>query len=517
LYIHESSGATHFAGELNDLLALLPNRPVPDDTSVAHWIAVSNRPGSQTLYAGVRRLAPGSMLAIDRHGAVERRYWEARFREPSHRSPDELGEQVREAIDRSVRRRVSIDRDADQAAPIGVLMSGGLDSAAVAAVASEQAPGRVAAYAGLFPEHPAVDESSLIAQLRDRLGLPGVDAEVRAGGVLASVIESLDAWDAPPHGWGDFWSLPLLRAAATAGVRVMLGGDGGDELFATRTYLLADKARAGRLREMVALASALPGAGNRPPRRALARMLVSRGLIGALPYGPHDAAWRSHAARQAPPWLRRERSRAMIASDDPLAWKRLDGPRWWAHAAHGLTHGVDEAGVFEHHRRRAALAGIEARHPLFDLDLLELALRLPPQSSFDPVRNRPLLRASMIDRLPDSVRLRPAKAWFDSLITDCLAGADGPAVRGLLCDRRAELRAYVDQDVLRRALFDGKSAMQPGTFAWMHQTWRLLTAECWLRREAGGEAGATLEQLATGGAQITLRTVSDPSASALPV
>jgi hypothetical protein len=85
------------------------------------------------------------------------------------------------------------------------------------------------------------------------------------------------------------------------------------------------------------------------------------------------------------------------------------------------------------------------------------------------------------------VRLRPAKAWFDSLIVDCLAGDDGAAVRGLLSDPRAELRAYVDQDAMGAALW---GSAQPGalrSFAWMHQVWRLLTAECWLRSQASGD------------------------------
>ena len=516
LYLHEASGVMRFAGELDDLLRALPTRPAPDEASVAHWIAVSNRPGAQTLFAGVRRLNPGSMLVFDHHGATEQRYWTAQFQEPLSRSPAELAEEVRDGIDRAVRRRLSDSRDPGGELLTGVLMSGGLDSASVAAVASEQAPGRISAYAGLFPEHPAVDESGLIAELRQRLHLTGVDAEIRSGGLLASVIESLDAWGVPPRAWGDFWSLPLLRAAAAQGVQVMLGGDGGDELFAARAYLLADRARAGHLREMHALAHALPGAGDRPPRRALVRMLLSRGLVGALPYGPHDAAWRSIAARQAPRWLRRDRTRMMIASDDPLAWKRLDGPRWWAHAAYGLTRGVEDAGVFEHHRRRAALAGLQARHPLFDLDLLELTLRLPPLASFDPDRNRPMLRASMVGRLPESVLLRPAKAWFDSLIADCLSDADGAAVKGLLCDRKAELRAYLDQDAMRRALFDAGGETPSGSFAWMHQTWRLLTAECWLRREAGIELRGPAGPPGPSRPRIALRAIGEPATSALP-
>jgi asparagine synthetase B (glutamine-hydrolysing) len=291
-------------------------------------------------------------------------------------------------------------------------------------------------------------------------------------------------------GWGDFWVLPLLRAAAATGVAVTLGGDGGDELFGPRLYVLADRLRGGHALRALELALELPGAGDRPPRRQVARVLGIWGLAGAAPYGLHNALWRGRAVRRAPSWMRSRAAGDLVETDDPLAWKRLDGPRWWAHTAHGLTRGVEETGVFEHQRRRAALAGLEARHPLFDLDLVELALRQPPEATLDRYRNRPVLRASMAGMLPDSVRLRPAKALFDSLIVDCLAGPDGTAVRRLITDPRAELRAYVDLEGVRGALYGTNPQERADSFRWMHQLWRLVTAECWLRAERDpGAAG----------------------------
>ena len=95
--------------------------------------------------------------------------------------------------------------------------------------------------------------------------------------------------------------------------------------------------------------------------------------------------------------------------------------------------------MFEHQRRRAASAGLEARHPLFDLDLVELSLRQPPLATFDRHRSRPVLRAAMAGALPDAVRLRPHKALFDSVLVDSLAGPDGALARRLLSDPAAAL------------------------------------------------------------------------------
>lgn len=59
LYLHDGGGVLRFAGEIAWLLETLPQRPSPDPAAVAHWIAISRRPGNGTLYEGVRRLGPG--------------------------------------------------------------------------------------------------------------------------------------------------------------------------------------------------------------------------------------------------------------------------------------------------------------------------------------------------------------------------------------------------------------------------------------------------------------------------
>ena len=502
MFLHDAGGRLCFAGEIRHLLALLPRRPPPDPVSVAHWLTMGHRPGSATLYAGVRRLNPGAMLVLDRHGVREQSYWAPRYTGALSASEPQLAAQTRAALDRAVERRIPTGVLA------GVLMSGGLDSASVAALATTQAPGRVSAYSAVFPEHPAVDESTLIEELRGELHLGGATAQVRAGGMLASALESLEAWGLPLLSWGDFWALPLLRAAAAEGVAVTLGGDGGDELFGTRGFLLADRLRAGHPLQALEIARELPGAGDRPGRRNLARMLGSLALAGALPYRLHELARRRSARAEAPDWLRPQVVGDLLDSSDPLAWKRMDGPRWWAEVAHTVTRGIEEIGVFEHQRRRAASAGLQARHPLFDLDLVELCLRLPPRATFDRYRNRPLLRATMAGLLPDSVRLRPHKALFDSVLVDSLAGPDRAAARGLLSDPTAEIRAYVDQHAVEHVLFDSDLQLREQPFQWMWQLWRLTTTECWLRAEAGRGEELRAVALEASPAQVALRSTA---------
>ncbi len=499
LFLHESSGALVFASEVCQLLALLPRRPGPDPVGVAHWLAISGRPGDGTMHEGVRRLAPATTLVLGPDGVRERRYWQPRYREPLDLPSPELAGELRGAIAKAVRRRFDGDGRA------GVMMSGGLDSSAVAAVAADLAPeGRISAYSAVFPDHPRVDEAELIARLRDALGLSGTTARVYAGGLLASALDWSARWSVPLVGWGEFWASSLSAAAAGSGVRVMLDGEGGDQLFGRRVYLLADLVRSGRLGEAVRVARELQWTARSPPRRReLVRPLWELGVLGALPAVLEDVVRSRRPDQRAPGWLLPETARLLHGSHGESQWKHLNGPRWWAHSAYALTAVVEQFGLFEHYRRRAAAAGLESRHPLFDLDLLELGLRQPPLATVDRL-DRPLLRAAMAGLVPDAVRLRPGKALFDSLLIDTLAGPDRPAIERLLSRRDAELGAFVDLQRMRVSLLSAGDSEGEGSFLWMYRLWRLVALECWLRLEAGAGGEDLAAELGVSRARVEL-------------
>ena len=475
-FLRQRAGALLFASEIHHLLALLPRRPAPDPEGVAHWLAARNRAGSGSLFEGVRRLPPAGMVLLGKQGIGESRYWQPRFEEPLASPTEDVVAALSGALESAVGRQM------DPAGRTGVLMSGGLDSSSLAALGAARAPGRVYAYSGTFPGHPAVDESELIDELRKSLSLPGATARVFPGGIVASALEHLAAWQMPLLGWGEFWTLPLARAAGSDGVVTMLDGTGGDELFGPFSYLLADCLRAGRPLEVLRLAYGLPGGGSHVSRREVATVIRSLGIEGALPYRAHRLLQRATSARSVPAWLLPRTKRRLRRADDSLAWKRLEGPRWWAFTAHAVAHEVEAAGVFENHARLGASTGLEVRLPLLDLDLVQLALRQPPGATFDRRFSRPLLRASLAGLLPDPIRLRPAKAWFDSLIVDALAGDD--AVRDLLADPGAELGAYVDLAAMRAALLDSNRLRSADPLTWMSLVWRFVTAELWLRSQA---------------------------------
>ena len=131
------------------------------------------------------------------------------------------------------------------------------------------------------------------------------------------------------------------------------------------------------------------------------------------------------------------------------------------------------------------MAGLEARHPLLDLDLVELALGLPPELAFDRRFNRPLLRQAMEGLVPDEVRLRPYKSRFDPVLVAAIE-KDRRAIERLLLAPTAELRAFVDADDLHEVL-ERTPSDAAGERERAMKLWTFAMLECWLRRLAGHE------------------------------
>jgi asparagine synthase (glutamine-hydrolysing) len=477
-----TGGGVLAAGETADLLAALATARGPDEIALAHWLAVGGMPEDRTLHAGVQRVRPGHLAQVGPAGAVlARRWWQPLA--PDHPSPRislaAAVSGVRTTLQQAVARAID-DAGDDRCA---VLLSGGLDSSAVAALASARVR---RSYSAVFSGFTSADEAALIDQTTAALGLESVRVDVRGGGILAAAVEYVERWRLPPVSPNLFFWLPLLRRAAADGVELLLDGQGGDEVFGLSPFLLADRLRHGDPIGAVALMGRIPGANHRPPARVVASALGQFGLHGALPPG---LAARRRALRPAgsgaPEWLAPRLARAAVEVAPAEDWKRRGGPRWWAHVLAATADGAGPNLAYDHIRRRDALAGVRSRHPLADPDVLEHVLSLPPELAFHPRHSRPLLRDAVAGQLPEAVRLRASKSGFDAPFHAALAGPDREIVRTLLGARDARTRAYTRPAVVARTLLSDVPQDGGARQAWALQTWRLITAELWLRGAEG--------------------------------
>jgi len=483
LFVHAFGPRLVFASEIKHLLPLLPSRPAPDRVALVHWLALRMQYGDRTLYEGVRRLGAARFLRLGLQGSRKRRYWSPRYEPSLPGSRAELADRLRTALVESVESRIS-GRTA------GILLSGGLDSSTVAAVARHggHSTDRPRTYSAVYPDHELSDESRLIQDTVTNLDLTSVRLHFEPCGVMASAIEYTRDWQLPLLAPGHMVEAALSSHAAADGVTVLLDGQGGDELFGGAPFLIAERVRRGRLLSAVDLARRFPPTAAELPRRKLIKWLVREfGVKGAIPYWLHRTVRRVRDPRRyAPDWLNPEATVLLARTFDPWLWKRQSGaPIWWAHLSDSLTAGWERDGRLDFIRHRAAASGVESASPLLDSDLVELALRLPPDHGFDPRMSRTLVRESMAGLMPDSVRLNPVKANFAPFWYQTLAGADRPAIERLLDPRHAEIYAYIEPGAVReRILEQPERGHWRGQNWWATSAWNLATVESWLRAQA---------------------------------
>ena len=453
--------------EPRDLLPLLASAPGPDELALVRWLGSGSTRADETLYSGVERLPGGHVVELRAGIWSPRRYHRFRYRGTIDGSRGELEHLVRDAVGQAVEVRLG------EPESTGVLLSGGLDSTVVAATAAGLR-GQLPSYSLVFPEHPQVDERRLIDASAAELDLEPTLLPASGGALLPAAVSFIDEWAVPPVSPTLAIQLPLLQSARATGATRLLDGQGGDELFDTPLYLLADLLRDGRLRRAWALSHRIPGF---PPerRRELARRALREfGLKGALPHGAHG-----RRRRWAPPWFAAGAASLYREGADPWAWKRLDGPRWWAALLDSLTEQRERAGAHDYLRRRNALAGVDGGHPLLqDLDLIELVLQLPPELAFDETYDRPLLR-SAIPALPEAIRGRAEKAYFTPLLLEAVDVHDASELQRILTADDAAIRAYTQPDLVREHLLDPPLGRRGEQRAW--GLWRLAVAELWLR------------------------------------
>jgi asparagine synthase (glutamine-hydrolysing) len=435
-----------------------------------------------TGFEAIHVLPPGHYLVFDAAtGRLDgpRRWWDIPRGPPERGVPQgQWCERVRRAVREAVRARMG------GAGPVGVLVSGGIDSSLIAAVAAEEAGGRpLQAFTATFAE-PGWDESAHARAVAGRLG--AAHAEVR---LEPSCLESLPALVQGGVLLADSSALAVyaLARAVRAEVPAALSGDGGDESFGgyERHAALWTSERLPRwLRAGLApLGRRMPPAAGRKSRWNAARRFLA--ALDAAPLARY-LAWRSlFGPGDLERLLAPEAAREALAGDLLAAWRRLaaglDERPWIDRAmAIDLQDYLPDDGLAKVDTAAGA-HGLEVRSPLLDAAVVELARRMPWQAKWRRrlgrmPQGKRVLREAFASALPGPVRGR-GKMGFGVPVSRWLAGPYADWAREVLLDPGARTARLLRREAVGRLLSDHAAARADhgeGIYA-------LLCLELWMR------------------------------------
>jgi asparagine synthase (glutamine-hydrolysing) len=481
LYYQDKADGLAFASELR----ALPRGEIDLDALEA-FLAFNSIPGPYSIFREVKKLPPGHLLVWEDGEARV-----SRFARPApvpasevrRENEDELAEELRARLRDSVRAHLIAD------VPVGVLLSCGVDSSALAALAAQESSEPVHTFSIGFEERSfdELDDARAVAQL---YGTRHEELVLRPDAALLLPVLA-DAFDEP---FADSSALPtyLVSELAARHVKVALSGEGGDELFGGYYTYAADllALRVGRLAPLAGpLVERLPSSSRRASFDYKAKRFVR--AAGLPPLERHHA-WKEIFSPDA---------RAELLGSDPLSGSRLD-PVDLLRTRFAETEGAELLARLQDvdlgtylvddllvKTDRASMAhSLEARVPYLDPLVAGLAQALPTRLKVSGLRKKRLLRKAAAPLLPRRIvygRKRgfsiPAVAW--------LRGELEPFARDVLSTETLRRQAYFEPTSVARLLdrhVAGKEDLS-------RQLWGLLAFTLWYERHVERTPGALAE------------------------
>lgn len=402
-YSLSPKGELLFGSDLWALLAGMDGTPAIREDALADFLAFGYVPEPKSILDGIVKLPPAHRLILKRGAwreAKPERYWSIRVH------PEDRGQTLDDAVEELMPLlRKAVDKRLVADVPLGAFLSGGVDSGAMVALASQlRGPGLDACTMAF--EDKAFDESDLAAMVARRYEARHHIETVREE-AMADTGALGHAYSEP---FADASALPTIQLCRLAArhVKVALSGDGGDELFAGyRRYPhhLAEERVKARIPGAVSrglfgpLARAYPALPNAP------KVLRAKSTFESLAADSMGGLFRATAIMReserdalltrVPTYSSTDLLRAHAAeadTDDPLARAQYVDLMTWLPGR--MLVKVDRASMF---------AGVEVRNPLLDLDLAEWASRLPTRLKLDGFSGKHVLKSALRGLVPSEI------------------------------------------------------------------------------------------------------------------
>jgi asparagine synthase (glutamine-hydrolysing) len=469
LFWAQHRGGLVFASELKALMAdaEFPRRLSAE--GLAYYLSFGYVPGDKCILDGVHKLMPAHCLTWSLAGGTPaiRRYWDLPAARADENASDEaLADELERLLTSAVREQLIAD------VPLAVLLSGGIDSSLVTALAARTSSHRVRTFTVTLPEHPQLDEQRFARAVAAHLGTDHVELPLDQSSV--DLIRKLSAQYDEPIADSSMIPTYLLARTVSQHCKVVLGGDGGDELFggylSYQTALRREQVQ--RRVPLAARAAIAATARHALPLGTRGRnVLIS--LAGTSADGiAHSAVWTHDSDyRRMSSWLARRRPAA-----SPRMWRRA-----LVQPARGLP-GAAMAADFRSYLpedilvkvdRAAMLCSLEVRAPFLDARVIDFAFARVPNRLRVTLAERKILLKRLARRLLPPTLDIDRKQGFTIPLSKWLSPETLDAWRQ---DCREQIRAVLSETEVARLI---KRRALPAA---EHSLYAIIMLTSWMRQ-----------------------------------
>jgi asparagine synthase (glutamine-hydrolysing) len=480
-YYTLQQGVFAFASELTAFSHLPVLQLAVERQSIARFLAYEYVPTPQSIYREVFKLRPSHFLTFYQGQVTTKRYWEIPLPDANVSLPEsDCCERLRNLAGRAVANRLISD------VPLGVFLSGGIDSSAVVALMSQVVPAREINTFSIGFKEKSYDESPYARLVAQSLGTnhhEEILSATQAGALLPYIVSRLDEPMADPSIVPTY----LLSEVTRRRVTVALGGDGGDELFGGYEYFPAFQLAEHFVK--------IPKVFRELALEPLARLLpISTGYVS-----PRHVAAKFLSGIQAPPWLRAQMWVGALSPDLQAALWQAPWPdalkieNLYAESRdlyQGFPAQEAISRVFYLFARQylldyilvkvdrcSMMHSLEVRAPFLDTALMEFVYRLPYHMKIRHGKRKYLMKRAFRGLLPKEILTRkkrgfliPTALWLKGLLR--------PLVEELLGERWLRQQGLFRPAVIRRLLKEHDA----GTADHRKELWTLLILQLWLRQ-----------------------------------
>jgi asparagine synthase (glutamine-hydrolysing) len=468
----------------SELSALLCHPDVPreiDRLALDQFLTVEYIPAPRTILHNVHKLLPGHWLRFDAQGVRLEQYWDVPVRPFSGSQADAIAA-LSELIDDAVRLRLVSD------VPVGAFLSGGIDSSTIVASMSRAMSQPVRTFSIGFGE-ASYNELPYARLVAAQFGTSHQE-EILAPDISDLAVKLTGHLDEP---LADFSIFPTYLVSQVAGrsVKVVLSGDGGDELFGGYdTYLAQQADRYYRWLPALVRQQVMPAALNRIPPQPAKKGLINKAKRfvegAALPAAWQHVRWMSFmtaadkAALYQPDLAQAVNGRSAPSFVEPY-FQQAAGRDLLARQQYVDVKTYLADNILTKVDRMSMAASIEARVPLLDHRLVAFALNLPPHWKMRHGQTKLILRQAMNGRLPAAILDKP-KQGFSIPLKHWLRGPLRPLLTDTLTESTITRRGLFQPQTIRRWLSEHLN----GQANHSHRLWTLMVLELWQQKTGNG-------------------------------